>query len=911
VAAGTFRTGSPLRDLAAVNTNDNTVSVLLGNGDGTFLHSYYNPSLATDYPTGGSNPTAIAVGTFRTGSNIRDLVVTNGGYNNYNVAVLFGNGNGTFQSPFIVGTFPADPGSFQFPIAVAVGDFNGDGNQDVAVGWGGPGAFSGGVSVWYGNGFGMFQPKRDYLVVTAVTALAAGDFNNDGKDDLAATNFYGGISVLRSNGPGFDVLPPISTGGTRPTAVAVGDFNGDGRRDLAVTNGDANTVGVLLGNGDCTFQFPITTSVGFQPTAVAVDDFDRDGRLDLAVANRGSNGVTVLLGNGDGSFHLERNYPVGSVGFSPSSVAAADFNGDGRPDLAVAISGSRYVSVLLNGGPGFGFASLRHTDNLSTVNPTVEPPDTNAAAGPTHIVEVVNRSIAFYDKTTQTRVFLRSLDDFFAPVGPGTPLFDPVVAYDELGGRFIVAAADRPGRSFLDLAVSNDADPTHGFTRMYRIDVTESTQPGLLVDFPKIGWNADAIVVSLNMYTSAAFDHVQVVTIAKSMLYRDPPTLITYQVDRLGGLSSHITMVPAKMHGAVAGGPMWFVEEAGFASGTTLRVVQMTNVLSATPTFTDFDIPVASYGGPPYPNSFAAPQRGGGYNIDAGFSWILSTAWRGDRLVASQTVDAGGVIHARWYEFNTGDVAPTLTQSGDIDQGPGVYTYYPSIDIAANGDLGMTFMESSDSEYMSMYVVGQTLADPRGVMEPPLLVKAGEANYIGFRAGDYSGITVDPLTNTSFWAANEYATGTDNAYYSHPPNWGTWIAPFSVGGSGGGGAGASGGNFNGDGKLDISWYNMATGQFNPWLMDSLTFLKRGVAGTASDRDLKITQVDELFAANAENRRGAFARARPNLLRPTDGALLEGFDLVIGEGDGRTFQEGLMDEAALARIGSDWESVLCI
>src|SRR5207253_514768 len=140
--------------------------------------------------------------------------------------------------------------------------------------------------------------------------------------------------------------------GRDPQSVAVGDFNGDGVPDLAVANRDANTVSVLLGNGDGTFQGAKGLAAGPNPQSVAVGDFNGDGVPDLAVADtkggHGTIGVSVLLGNGDGTFRAPRTFGVGA---RPSSVAAGDFSGDGKLDLATANYGGSDVSVLINDTP--------------------------------------------------------------------------------------------------------------------------------------------------------------------------------------------------------------------------------------------------------------------------------------------------------------------------------------------------------------------------------------------------------------------------------------------------------------------------------------------------------------------------------------------------------------------------------
>jgi hypothetical protein len=137
--------------------------------------------------------------------------------------------------------------------------------------------------------------------------------------------------------------------GSQPSAVAVGDFNRDGKLDLAVANKGTNNVSIYLGRGDATFNPPVTYSAGPSPVAIAVGDFNRDGKLDLAVANSGTNYISVLLGQGNGGFDPRTTFTVGT---NPSSIAVGDFDNDNNPDLAVANSGSGNVSVLFGRGNG-------------------------------------------------------------------------------------------------------------------------------------------------------------------------------------------------------------------------------------------------------------------------------------------------------------------------------------------------------------------------------------------------------------------------------------------------------------------------------------------------------------------------------------------------------------------------------
>ncbi|BCU13824.1 beta strand repeat-containing protein [Microcystis aeruginosa] len=238
------------------------------------------------------------------------------------------------------------------PISVTVGDFNGDGKSDLAVANRG----SNNVSVLLGTGTGSFGAATNFSVGNAPSSVTVGDFNGDGKSDLAVANdFSNNVSVLLGTGTGSFATATNFAVGISPRSVAVGDFNGDGKSDLAVANDFSSTVSVLLGTGTGSFGTATDFSVGSRLFSVTVGDFNGDGKSDLAVANLNSNNVSVLLGTGTGSFGTATNFTVGSF---PRSVTLGDFNCDGKSDLAVANAGSSNVSVLLGTGTGsFGTAT--------------------------------------------------------------------------------------------------------------------------------------------------------------------------------------------------------------------------------------------------------------------------------------------------------------------------------------------------------------------------------------------------------------------------------------------------------------------------------------------------------------------------------------------------------------------------
>ena len=384
--------GDGIPDIAVVNpcspsycgAGYASVAVLIGNGDGSF-------QAPVIYATGSYAPMSLAVGDFN-GDGALDLVVgsqcTTVTCGAGQVSVLVGNGDGTFQPPT---AYPSGPGSSYF---VVTGDFNGDGNLDVAVA--DQTAANSVIAILLGNGDGTFQAPVSYSTgATSAAFLAVGDFNEDGASDLAVANGAAdSVSILLGNGDGtFRTAVIYASGGAFANSIAVGDFNGDGAPDLAVVNGCASdnsavgcsqsgSVGVLLGNGDGTFQPPVAYgSGGNSANFVAVADFNGDGIPDLAVGNLGPSAgggagvLSLFLGNGDGTFQPAAAF--GSGGSLAASISVGDFNGDGRPDLAVAdqcpTSGSctnSVVGVLLNIAATFQL-SASSTSLTSSVNPAV------------------------------------------------------------------------------------------------------------------------------------------------------------------------------------------------------------------------------------------------------------------------------------------------------------------------------------------------------------------------------------------------------------------------------------------------------------------------------------------------------------------------------------------------------------
>jgi hypothetical protein len=293
----------------------------------------------------GNKPSSVTTGDFNHDGNL-DLAVADAGGSNITIRLGNGKGGFSYEAAYTVGSGPA---------SIVTGDFNGDGKLDLAVAiegvypnWGST------VAVLMGNGDGTFQAPVSYAVGTQPDSVAVGDFNRDGKLDLAVISVASAtVSILVGNGNGTFRPAQFYSAGSFADAVAVGDFNGDGKPDLAISNssvcslGDQGYVSILLGNGDGTFQPPVGYVAGEGPIATAVADFNGDGKPDLAVVNNCSSDISIFIGNGDGTFQSQGSYFV--YPNNPTAIAVGDFNGDGKPDLAVIDSD---VSILLGNGDG-------------------------------------------------------------------------------------------------------------------------------------------------------------------------------------------------------------------------------------------------------------------------------------------------------------------------------------------------------------------------------------------------------------------------------------------------------------------------------------------------------------------------------------------------------------------------------
>ena len=302
----------------------------------------------------GDGPKLFASGDLN-GDGIADLVIPNSTLNFQLVSVLLGNSDGTFQPErsFASGGVGT--------MAAVIADFNGDHKLDVAV------ATLSGVSILLGDGTGNLGAPKTITDSGLPESLVAADFNRDGKTDIAAANFSSNtVSIFQGDGRGNLSLRTTLTVGRGPLGIAVGDFNHDSRPDLAVANSNqsggssgpnGNTVSILMGLGNGTFQPAVNLPVAKGPIGVAIADVNKDSKPDVVVTNSLTDQVSVLLGNGNGSFQNAVRFTVGSgaspvQGFFPSYVNVADMNGDGNLDLLVANNNTSSITLLTGDGKG-------------------------------------------------------------------------------------------------------------------------------------------------------------------------------------------------------------------------------------------------------------------------------------------------------------------------------------------------------------------------------------------------------------------------------------------------------------------------------------------------------------------------------------------------------------------------------
>jgi hypothetical protein len=426
-AVGDFN-GDGKLDIVILNNNVNpgVAQIYLGNGDGAF------PPLPNAVVTVGTvnqnSPNSVVVGDFNR-DGFLDFATANRSPYNDSMSVVMGNGNGTFQTAV---NYPTTNNlNTVNAVSIVTGDFNHDGYLDLAM------LLQGGnsqIAVFLNAGNGTFGTPSFYPAGGSATDpafavdLSVEDFNKDGNPDLVfAANWRGGIGVLMGNADGSFGWPTWWTTDVDAAGVATGDFNGDGNPDIVVSAVSDNTVTVVLGNGDGTFKSvesyePFIISSGYfppealpHPSAVTLGDFNGDGKPDMAVVDAANSNVTILLNNGRGTFTEMANYLTGG-GQPPLMAVAADVNNDGQLDLVMSLTstGSQSsFSVLLGNGDGTFQAPLVYSNGTGNGSDTIAVADVNGDGKPDVISNTQSWSLN---------------SSFYVSLGNGDGTFNPAIA---------------------------------------------------------------------------------------------------------------------------------------------------------------------------------------------------------------------------------------------------------------------------------------------------------------------------------------------------------------------------------------------------------------------------------------------------------------------------------------------------
>jgi hypothetical protein len=441
---------------------------------------------------------------------------------------------------------------------------------------------------------------------------------------------------------------------------------------------------------------------------------------------------------------------------TPTALAGADGPGPHVPPTFDPRDIDRAAREITRGRMDIGFTGV--------VNTGWTPPDPHLAVGPQHVVVMTNGAIAFFTKDGNL-TFQDEIEDsfgFWGSVGATDFVFDPEVLYDELSGRFFAMAAEAyaPGnKSYVLVAVSDDSDP-NGTWYKYRFDT--SALAGNLFDSPNIAVDENVMYITGDGFGLGS--NYPVYTFDKaSLLVGDPPAVT--RSTTLSTSTQSAGIPPVSFDNPPA---LYMIEHKESSVNTSVRLIALQDPLG-TITFTTTELAVPAYGRPEDPPQMGTSTRP--ETFDARF-WII--AYRNGSLWATHHINSDRVL-ARWYEIEMNGwpdsgQQPTLRQSGTIDPGPGVRTFFTSITVDDHGNAAMCYARGAPDEYFSMETAFRYAADPLDTFRPGVIRKTSTGPYNYSRWGDYSQVNVDPADGTTFWAHHEWAEGN---------SWRTWIHGFT------------------------------------------------------------------------------------------------------------------------------------
>jgi len=392
------------------------------------------------------------------------------------------------------------------------------------------------------------------------------------------------------------------------------------------------------------------------------------------------------------------------------------------------------------------------------------PPDPSLAVGPNNVAVMTNGAIAFFSKTgtAQFQDEIEGVDGFWGSVGATDFVFDPEILYDPISSRFFAMASEQApgGQSFILIAVSDDSNPNGNWFK-YRFNTTSLA--GGTFDSPNMSVDANVVYITGDKTGGSGYP---VFTYDKPSLLAGNPPAITRSVLFASSVQS-AGIPPVSFDNPPA---LYMIEHKEAASNTQVRLIALTDPLG-TPTFATFNLTVPTYGPPEDP-----PQMGTTVRPETFDARFWSAAYRNGSLWATHHINSTRVL-ARWYQvamngWPTSGQFPSLVQSGTIDPGAGIRTFFSAITVDQQGNAALVFARSSSNEFISMQTAYRFFNDPPGTFQAPVQRQINTGPYSQNRWGDYGGMNVDPEDNHTMWAHHEYTVAG---------SWHTWIQSFYPG----------------------------------------------------------------------------------------------------------------------------------
>jgi subtilisin-like proprotein convertase family protein len=617
----------------------------------------------------------------------------------------------------------------------------------------------------------------------------------------------------------------VSPAGTRVELFT--DVGGDGANFTNTVLDDEATTAVTAGTA------PFTGSFRPESPLAAVDFQDPNGVWTLEVSddtatNTGtlnSWSLTFLLATEPatatnasgayafpsllpGTYHVRQVVPAGWTQTRPGgpdfryTVALVSSQTATDRDFGNVRSGGGSAPAVIEG--------INSDENRALFGSPVPQASPIGAAGPGHLVGVVNQSITWYSREG-TRQTSQNLSAFFAALNPAAQPYDPKVVYDQYAGRFVVVAVDQTDTAFggsantsrLLVAVSDDSNP-NGTWFYHAIDARVPVNGAEhAAEFPAVGLDAQALYVTGGLFAfgSRSYGGSRLWIVDKAPLYSGGQAAVTlHNPAAASGLPSSPLLQPAHLFGAGPGSVGTFLISVGWftANGNdSLNVIRLDNPLTA-PTFTNQFVQLGNI----YDSAAelpAAPQRGSAVSLDTGSTVDVSVVWRDNTLWAAHTIlpvsgpDAGqATVH--WYRINTTNLGSlTLADQGNVggeDLAPGTHTFFPALAVNAAGSVAIGFAASAATLFPGAYYTGRHATDAAGRVQATQTLAAGLDAYVRTDGGalslwgEYSSVSVDPADDASFWAYNQYAL-TRASGSGDTGRWGTRFGRFTVSAMGG------------------------------------------------------------------------------------------------------------------------------